>query len=63
MFPTSVEDSSVKIIRVKKAQLARLAENVAYLDNDNVKAFLFMIGKAEGGDYHAKYGWHPGSAE
>ena len=49
--------------RLKLSQKNRLAENEAYLKNQNVKAFLVMIGKSEGGDYHAKYGWHPGSAE
>lgn len=63
MRTTPAGDTSAKIIRIKKAQLARLAENEAYLANSNVKAFLFMIGQAEGGDYHAKYGWHPGNKE
>ena len=45
------------------AQQKRVEENREHLKNANVKAFLAMIGKSEGGDYHAKYGWFPGNKE
>ena len=34
----------------------RLKENEEYLKKENVKAFLFAIATAEGGDYNLKYG-------
>ncbi|WP_374258126.1 paar repeat-containing protein [Aquabacterium sp.] len=60
---TPKESAEAKVIRVQMAQQKRVEENREYLKNANVKAFLAMIGKSEGGDYHAKYGWHPGSTE
>lgn len=54
---TRKEDSAAKQLRVVSAQNARRTENLAYLNDPNVKAFLYMIQKSEGGDYHAMYGW------
>ena len=48
-------------MRVSLAKAKRLEENKAYLANANIKAFLAMIGQAEGGNYHAKFGWRPKS--
>jgi muramidase (phage lysozyme) len=44
------------------AQKIRLEENKEYLKNMNVRAFLDTIAWAEGGDYHARfgYGWAKG---
>ncbi|MET3133638.1 muramidase (phage lysozyme) [Oxalobacteraceae bacterium GrIS 1.11] len=43
-------------VPVDKKKIRR-EENEEYLKNENVKAFLAMTGKSEGGDYHAKFGW------
>ncbi|MEX3853192.1 paar repeat-containing protein [Paraburkholderia sp. BR10923] len=58
---TSTADSAAKQVRVASRQKTRLEENEEYFKDANVKAFLYMIGKSEGGDYHAKYGWYPGN--
>lgn len=59
---TKESDTSIKVIKVDRQKLRR-DENEEYLKNANVKAFLTMIAKSEGGDYHAKYGngWKPGN--
>ena len=56
---TATSDTSTKKVKVDRKAVRR-AQNEEYLKNPNVKAFLYMIGKSEGGDYHAKYGWTPG---
>lgn len=58
---TPGENSNAKEVRLSKLK-RRIEENTQYLEDSNVKAFLVMIGKSEGGDYHAKFGWdakHP----
>jgi len=59
---TMESDTSVKVIKVNRQKLRR-DENQEYLKNPNVKAFLDMTGKSEGGDYHALFGWFPGNKE
>lgn len=59
---TMEADSSVKIIKINRQKLRR-DENEEYLKNTNVKAFLEMTGKSEGGDYHALFGWFPGNTK
>ena len=54
---TPLHDKKPQTIKVDYRPV-RKAENEEFLKNANVKAFLFMIGKSEGGDYHALYGWH-----
>jgi hypothetical protein len=56
---TPKESAETKVILVQMAQQKRVEENRECLKNANVKAFLAMIGKSEGGDYHAKYGSSP----
>ncbi|RQH04252.1 paar repeat-containing protein [Paraburkholderia dinghuensis] len=58
---TSTTDSAAKQLQIASRQKTRRDENEEYLKNANVKAFLYMTGKSEGGDYHAKYGWYPGN--
>ena len=60
---TRTADSAAKQVRIASRQKTRLDENEEYLKNTNVKAFLYAIGKSEGGDYHAKYGWNPGNTK
>ena len=59
---TPLHDTNPQIVRVDRKALRR-AENEEFLKNSNVQAFLSMIAKSEGGDYHAKYGngWKPGN--
>ncbi|MDY7576738.1 paar repeat-containing protein [Herbaspirillum sp. RTI4] len=54
---TPLHDKTPQTIKVDSRPI-RKAENEEYLKNVNVKAFLSMIGIAEGGDYHALFGWH-----
>jgi muramidase (phage lysozyme) len=63
MTTTPKESAEAKEVRIQLKLTKRLEENKEYLKNANVKAFLAMIGKSEGGDYHAKYGWRPGSSK
>jgi muramidase (phage lysozyme) len=58
---TSVTDSAAKQVQIASRRKTRRDENEEYLKNANIKAFLYMIGKSEGGDYHAKFGWYPGN--
>lgn len=60
-YTTPLNDKTAQTIKVDYRAL-RLAENREYLKNANVRAFLDMIAWAEGGDYHAKfgYGWAKG---
>ena len=58
---TSIADGAAKQVQIASRQKTRLGENEEYLKNANVKAFPYMIGKSEGGDYRAKYGWYPGN--
>ncbi|WP_244917811.1 glycoside hydrolase family 24 protein [Pseudacidovorax intermedius] len=60
-YTTPLHDKTPQTVKVD-SRLIRLAENRAYLKNPNVRAFLDMIAWAEGGDYHAKfgYGWARG---
>lgn len=60
---TATKDAAAKVVPVPMSQQLRADANRALLTHPNVKAFLSMIGKSEGGDYHAKYGWHPGATE
>ncbi|HTH58771.1 MAG TPA: glycoside hydrolase family protein [Paraburkholderia sp.] len=53
---TSATDSAAKQVRIASRQKTRLEENEEYLKNQNVKAFIYSIGDAEGGDYNLKYG-------
>ncbi|WP_434707399.1 hypothetical protein J3P75_15980 [Pseudomonas sp. R1-1] len=54
---TAVKDTSPKTVALDAKKQIRRAENEEYLKDTNVKAFLAAIAKAEGGDYHAKYGY------
>lgn len=54
---TPKEDAEAKEVRLSLKFKQRIEENSKYLEDRNVKAFLAMIGKSEGGHYHAKYGW------
>lgn len=53
---TPVKDETQKTVELDAKKQKRRAENEEYLKDKNVKAYLFAIGEAEGGDYHAKYG-------
>jgi len=53
---TPVKDETTKTVELDAKKQKRRAENEEYLKDKNVKAYLFAIGEAEGGDYHAKYG-------
>lgn len=59
---TPIKDTTAKTMLLSVKQEKRRAENEEYLKNKNVKAFLDTISEAEGGDYHAKfgYGWARG---
>lgn len=59
---TPASDADPKTIKVDKKTIQR-SQNEELLKNANVKAFLGAIAWAEGGDYHAKfgYGWAPGN--
>lgn len=59
---TKASDSDRKQVKID-TQAVRREQNEQYLKNANVKAFLEMIGKAEGGDYHAKFGWIRGKSD
>lgn len=63
MKTTPKESAEAKEVRINLRQTKRLEENQESLKNANVKAFLAMIAKSEGGDYHAKFGWRPGSSK
>lgn len=54
---TAVTDTSPKTVALDAKKQIRRAENEEYLKDPNVKAYLAAIAKAEGGDYHAKYGY------
>lgn len=54
---TAIKDTSPKTVALDAKKQIRRAENEEYLKDTNVKAFLAAIAKAEGGDYHAKYGY------
>ena len=54
---TPVNDNTPKTAALPSKQKKRREENEEYLKNKNVKAFLDTITKAEGGDYHAKFGF------
>lgn len=54
---TPIKDTTAKTMLLSVKQEKRRAENEEYLKNKNVKAFLDTLAKAEGGDYHAKYGF------
>jgi hypothetical protein len=60
---TPQEDSETKEIRLSLKFKRRIEENSKYLGDRNVKAFLVMSGKSEGGHYHAKYGGRPDRPE
>ncbi|WP_216819820.1 hypothetical protein [Zoogloea sp. LCSB751] len=53
---TSAGDTDPKTLKIDKKAVRR-AQNEELLKNKNVQAFLQMTAKAEGGDYHAKFGW------
>jgi len=59
---TPAADSEPKKIHID-TKAVRREQNEEYLKNGNVKAFLAMIGIAEGGDYHAKFGWVRGKPD
>jgi muramidase (phage lysozyme) len=63
MTTTPKESAEAKVVRIQMKLNQRLEENKASLKNANVKAFLVMIGKSEGGDYHALFGWSPKSSK
>lgn len=58
---TPKSDPSPAVVNVDRQKIRR-EENEEYLKNSNVKAFLQTIGWAEGGNYHARfgYGWAKG---
>ena len=53
---THKNDSEAKALRVASRQNTRRTENLAYLNDPNVKAFLETIADTEGGDYDFMYG-------
>jgi muramidase (phage lysozyme) len=53
---TSTESSEAKAVRIALKKKTRLEENLEYLADANVVAFLKAIGEAEGGGYDFKYG-------
>lgn len=59
---TPASDATPKTIKIDKKAIQR-AQNDELLKNANVQAFLGAIAWAEGGNYHAKfgYGWAPGN--
>ena len=59
---TPVSSRSTKTIGINKKAIRR-AQNEEYLKNKNVSAFLKTIAWAEGGDYHALFGWRKGSTQ
>lgn len=59
---TKASDNAPKKVKID-TQAVRREQNEQYLKIVNVKAFLEMIGKAEGGDYHAKFGWIRGKSD
>lgn len=60
---TPTEQKEAQRIGLQNRQAARRAENEALLNNANVRAFLYMTSRAEGGNYHARYGWVAGHNE
>ena len=53
---TPLDDTNHQTVRVDRKAL-RKAENEEYLKDANVQALLGAIAWAEGGNYHAKYGY------
>jgi muramidase (phage lysozyme) len=53
---TPSKDKSRKVVHVRQSKEDRLAENLQFLNDKNVSAFLMAIADAEGGGYDFKYG-------